>query len=101
MQIIPKREIRHGKFSLLYVNKKEADSLLQSTGHQLSGGLIPHDGFYHSIRENGSPVKSKFNTGQYRGRFGNTGDGSMSSRLRTQTQKETLPKKEVLLFVKR
>ena len=50
----------NGKFSLLYVNKKEADSLLQSAGHQLSGGLIPRNGFYHSIRENGSPVKSEY-----------------------------------------
>ena len=64
----------NGKFSLLYVNKKEADSLLQSAGHQLSGGLIPRDGFYHSIRENGSPVKSRFNdvteTQQFKRWFG-------------------------------
>ena len=38
-------------------DKKEAMSLLQRAGHQLSGALIPHDGFIHSIRENDSPVK--------------------------------------------
>ncbi len=47
------------KTSLYYWNKKEAMTLLQSAGHQLSGGL-PQDGFIHSIRENSSPVKSKF-----------------------------------------
>lgn len=47
------------KTSLYYWNKKEAMALLQSAGHQLSGGL-PKDGFVHSIRENSSPVKSKF-----------------------------------------
>jgi len=51
-----------GKFSLLYINKKEAVSLLQRDGHQLSGRLIPRDGFIHSIRESGSPVKPKFNS---------------------------------------
>ena len=49
-----------GKFALLYANKKEAVSLLRRAGHQLSGRLIPHDGFYHSIRESASPVKPKF-----------------------------------------
>lgn len=48
-----------GKTSLYYWNKKEAMALLQSAGHQLSGGL-PKDGFVHSIRESSSPVKSKF-----------------------------------------
>ncbi len=64
----------NGKFSLLYVNKKEADSLLHRAGHQLSGSLIPRDGFYHSIRENDSPVKSRFNdvteTQQFKRWFG-------------------------------
>ena len=50
----------NGKFSLLYWNKKEAVSLLQSAGLQLPGSLIPRDGFIHSIRENNSPVKYKF-----------------------------------------
>ena len=50
-----------GMFSLLYVNKKEASALLHRTGHQLSGTMIPRDGFYHSIRENNSPVKPKLN----------------------------------------
>lgn len=49
-----------GKFSLLYWNKKEATSLLHRAGLQLPGTLIPHDGFIHSIRENASPVKPKF-----------------------------------------
>lgn len=61
-------------FSLLYINKKEAISLLHRTGHQLSGTMIPHDGFYHSIRESNSPVKPKFNdvteTQQFKRWFG-------------------------------
>ena len=64
----------NGKISLLYANKKEAKSLLQSAGHQLSGGLIPRDGFYHSIREKGSSVKNRFNdvteTQQFKRWFG-------------------------------
>lgn len=44
----------------LYANKKEAITLLQNHGHQLSVHLIPHDGFYHSICESNSPVNSKF-----------------------------------------
>ncbi len=64
----------NGRFSLLYANKKEAVSLLHRAGHQLSGTLIPRDGFYHSIRENGSPVKVKFNnateTQQFKRWFG-------------------------------
>lgn len=51
----------NGVFSLLYVNKKEALSVLHRTSHQLSGTMIPHDGFYHSIREKNSPVKPKMN----------------------------------------
>ena len=50
----------NGKFSLLYWNKKDAITLLQSAGLQLPGSLIPRDGFIHSIRENNSPVKYKF-----------------------------------------
>ncbi|MGM9550381.1 MAG: hypothetical protein ACI3V5_11150 [Faecousia sp.] len=50
----------NGKFSLLYIMKNEAITLLQRAGLQLPGGLIPHDGFIHSIRENASPVKAKF-----------------------------------------
>lgn len=49
-----------GKFSMLYWNKKEAILLLQRTGLQLPGSLIPRDGFIHSIREKNSPVKPKF-----------------------------------------
>lgn len=68
------QEQANGKFALLYANKKEALSLLRRAGHQLTGTLIPHDGFYHSIREKASPVKLKFNyvteTQQFRRWFG-------------------------------
>ena len=76
LQVQPTKaqEQANGKFVLLYANKKEALSLLQRAGHQLSGTLIPHDGFYHSIREKASPVKPKFNdvteTQQFRKWFG-------------------------------
>ena len=50
----------NGKYSLLYWNKKEAISLLQRARLQLPGGLMPRDGFIHSIRESSSPVKAKF-----------------------------------------
>ena len=48
-----------GIFNLLYINKKEAQSLLRQAGPQWSGVSIPRDGFIHSIRESGSPVKPK------------------------------------------
>lgn len=58
---------------LFYWNKKEALSLLQRAGLQLSGGL-PQDGFIHSIRDKGSKVKWKFNdvteTQQFKRWFG-------------------------------
>lgn len=38
-----------GKFSMLYWNKKEAMLLLQMTGLQLPGNLVPRDGLNHSI----------------------------------------------------
>ena len=38
-------------------DNKEAMSLLQRAGHQLSGWLIPRDGFINSIRDPKSPVK--------------------------------------------
>lgn len=50
----------NGKFSLLYMNKKEAVTLLQRAGLQLPSGLKHHDGFIHSIRVSGSPVNMKF-----------------------------------------
>lgn len=50
-----------GIFNLLYINKKEAQSLLRQAGPQWSGMSIPRDGFIHSIKENGSPVKPKLN----------------------------------------
>lgn len=58
---------------LFYWDKKEAVSLLQRAGLQLSGGL-PQDGFIHSIRDKGSKVKWKFNnvteTKQFKRWFG-------------------------------
>ncbi len=48
----------NGAIELFYWNKKEAISLLQKAGHQLSG-VLPQDGFVHSIRDNGSNVKTK------------------------------------------
>ena len=48
----------NGKVELFYWNKKEATTLLQGAGHQLSGSL-PQDGFVHSIHDNGSNVKTK------------------------------------------
>ncbi len=54
-------EHNKGKFSLLYINKKEALTLLHRAGLQLPGSLIPDGGFIHSIRENDSPVKPKYN----------------------------------------
>ena len=41
----------------MFRDKKEAMSLLQRAGHQLSGGLIPDDGFANSIRDPRVPVK--------------------------------------------
>ena len=49
----------NGGVELFYWNKKEAVSLLQRAGLQLSSGL-PQDGFVHSIHDNGSNVKTKF-----------------------------------------
>ncbi len=48
-----------GNISVYYRNKKEALALLQRAGLQRPGGL-PKGGFIHSIRENGSKVKPKF-----------------------------------------
>ena len=48
-----------GGVELFYWNKKEAVSLLQRAGLQLSSGL-PQDGFVHSIHDNGSNVNTKF-----------------------------------------
>ena len=63
----------NGQKELFYWNKKEALSLLQTAGHRLPGNL-PQDGFVHSIREDGSKVKTKFKnvteTQQFRRWFG-------------------------------
>ncbi|MBE7062485.1 MAG: hypothetical protein E7390_01675 [Ruminococcaceae bacterium] len=64
-----------GNISVFYWNKKEALSLLQRAGLQLSGGL-PQDGFIHSITENGSPVKPRLKniteSQQFKRWFGNS-----------------------------
>ena len=45
---------------LFYINKKSATALLNASGVQFPGGKTVHDGTIHSIRENTSFVKSKF-----------------------------------------
>ncbi len=45
---------------LFYINKKSATALLNASGVQFPGGKAVHDGTIHSIRENTSFVKSKF-----------------------------------------
>ena len=48
----------NGDIGVYYINKKEAASFLQRAGLQLPSGLnIRDNGFVHSIREDGSPVK--------------------------------------------
>ena len=63
----------NGGVELFYWNKKETISLLQTVGLQLPNHL-PQDGFVHSIRENGSKVKIKFDgvteTQQFKRWFG-------------------------------
>ena len=49
----------NGGVELFYWDKKEAITLLQNNGLQLSKTL-PQDGFVHSIHDNGSNVKTKF-----------------------------------------
>ena len=52
----------NGGVELFYWNKKEALTLLQNKGLQLSKTL-PQDGFVYSIRDKGSNVKTKFENG--------------------------------------
>lgn len=55
-----KREYRKISASdMILRDNKEAMSLLQRAGHQLSGWLIPRDGFINSIRDPKSPVKKE------------------------------------------
>ncbi len=49
----------NGDFSLLYINKKEADALIMSARLQLPGGPA-YDGYINNIRDSRSPVKPKF-----------------------------------------
>ena len=64
----------NGGVELFYWDKKEALSLLQNKGLQLSKTL-PQDGFVRSIRDNGSKVKTKFKniteSQQFKRWFGN------------------------------
>ena len=60
---------RNGKTAVYYYNKKIADPLLQSAGLQLPGGLIPHGGYIHSIREKGSPVNNRLENVTYSQQF--------------------------------
>ena len=60
---------RNGKIAVYYYNKKIADPLLQVAGLQLPGGLIPHGGYVHSIREKGSPVNNRLENVTYSQQF--------------------------------
>lgn len=63
------QEERNGKIAVYYYNKKIADPLLQVAGLQLPGGLIPHGGYTHSIREKGSPVNNRLENVTYSQQF--------------------------------
>ncbi len=63
------RDEKRGNTAVYYYNKKIADPLLQSAGLQLPGGLIPHGGYIHSIREKSSPVKPKLKNVTYSQQF--------------------------------
>ena len=55
-----KREYRKISVSdMILRDKKEAMALLQRTGNQFPGTLIPRDGFINSIRDPKSPVKKE------------------------------------------
>ena len=63
------QEERNGKTAVYYYNKKIADPLLHVAGLQLPGGLIPHGGYIHSIREKGSPVNNRLENVTYSQQF--------------------------------
>ena len=46
--------------NLFYVDKEKATRLLDGSGVQFPGATALPDGYVHSIHDNGSPVKSKF-----------------------------------------
>jgi hypothetical protein len=46
--------------SVFYVDKEKATRLLDASGVQFPGPTALPDGYVHSIHDNGSPVKSKF-----------------------------------------
>ena len=58
----------NGTISLFYWNKKEAVSLMQTSGLQLPGSP-QKEGFVHSIRENGSSVNIKIKNVTYSKQF--------------------------------
>lgn len=66
---------RDDSISVFYVDKEKATRLLDASGVQFPGPTALPDGYVHSIHENGSPVKSKFQnvtqTKQFKHWFGN------------------------------
>lgn len=61
--------------NVFYVDKEKATRLLDGSGVQFPGATALPDGYVHSIHDNGSPVKSKFQnvtqTKQFKRWFGN------------------------------
>ena len=49
-----------GNVSVFYVDKNKATKFLRSSGVQFPGVMSIMDGYVHSIRDNGPPVKGKF-----------------------------------------
>lgn len=66
---------RDDSISVFYVDKEKATRLLDASGVQFPGPTALPDGYVHSILDNGSPVKSKFQnvtqTKQFKRWFGN------------------------------
>ena len=49
-----------GNVSVFYLNNNKTAALLQKAGLQLPGVLVRNNGYIHSIRDNGSNVKPRF-----------------------------------------
>ena len=68
---------RDDSISVFYVDKEKATRLLDASGVQFPGPTAFPDGYIHSILDNGSPVKSKFQnvtqTKQFKRWFGDWG----------------------------
>ena len=64
-----------GNVSVFYVDKNKATQFLRSSGVQFPGVMSIMDHYVHSIRDNGPPVKGKFQnvtqTKQFQRLFGN------------------------------